>query len=152
MKRLAQYISISILAFALLFCACSKDGGESDADMAPLIYQNSLRIFPNPSWLYEDSEFYFAWEDFDGDMDEAIVTVRFEAQNGDIRYIESEDVEVEGDTGGSLSFTRNILDGDEGRYYITVTDEAGNVSNEIDIFMYVNPLPRDETADDDTEE
>ncbi len=149
MQRIFQYILLIALAGALVFTACTKDDGQGDADLAPLVYQDSLRVFPNPSWLYEDSVFYFAWEDFDGDMENAIVTIRFEAQNGDVSFIDVDDIETEGDTGGSLKFTRNIVDGDEGRYFITVMDEAGNFSNEIDIFLYVNPLPRDEATEND---
>ena len=118
MQRIFQYVVLIALAGALLFTACTKDDGQGDADLAPLIYQDSLRVFPNPSWLYEDSVFYFAWEDFDGDMDNAIVTIRFEAQNGDVSFVDVDEIETEGDTGGSLKFTRNIVDGDEGRYFI----------------------------------
>ncbi|MCA9878562.1 MAG: hypothetical protein KC442_12295 [Thermomicrobiales bacterium] len=116
------------LAAMLAVGGLACDGGnDENADLAPEIFQDSLRVNPNPAWLNEDASFYFAWKDFDGDMDEPVVTVRFENEDGDERFVEINDVEAEGDTGGSIQFDIEVRDGDEGTYYIIVADEDGVV-------------------------
>ncbi len=150
MKKTALLI---LLCAGLLASAssCVKEQNP-DEDLAPFLFQDSLRVWPNPAWLYEDAEFYFAWKDYDGDMDEPAISLRLQKDDGSIVYIEPQNLTIEGRTGGSIVFDRTILDGDEGRWYVVASDKAGNESNEIEIYLYVNPTPRPDETDDDTAE
>jgi hypothetical protein len=56
-------------------------------------------------------------------------------------------VETESDTAGAISFTIRVLDGYQGDYYVVVQDEAGNLSNEITRFLYVNTEPPEDEDD-----
>ncbi|MCB1153604.1 MAG: hypothetical protein H6684_05625 [Deltaproteobacteria bacterium] len=148
--RVLKLLGIFGVAAVLALGGAACDGGDDEnADLAPEIFQDSLRVNPNPAWLNEDATFYFAWKDFDGDMEEPVVTVRFENEDGDERFVEINDVVAEGDTGGSIRFDVEVRDGDEGTYSIIVADEEGNVSNEIEIFLFVNSEPREDEDGED---
>ena len=147
MNKVSIPLFMFLLAFALVLWGCTQDASEGDEDLAPHLFQDSLRIDPNPAWLYEDATFYFGWEDFDGDMESPALTVSFEDEDGKTRFIEIDEIEAEGETGGAVWFDLKILDGFEGTYTITATDKDGNLSNEIEIFLFVNPIPRIDEED-----
>lgn len=137
MKRLAFASILLVLLFALAL-SCDKDGSEGDEDLAPVLYQDSFMIHPNPATLYEKALFYFAFTDHDGDMKNPSLTLTYEVKENERQTVAVDKIHVEGETSGSLWFELEIYDGYEGTYYITVTDESGRVSNEIEIALFVN--------------
>ncbi|MCZ7584424.1 MAG: hypothetical protein M5R36_14375 [Deltaproteobacteria bacterium] len=149
MNRAFLTVSIALLLAATGVIACDGGGSHRDEEVAPLLYQDSLRVDPNPAWLYEDATFYFAWEDGDGDMENPVVSVRLENEDEESRFVEIKNVEVDGHTGGAIWFDLPVSDGYEGRYFITVRDEAGRLSNEIELFLYVSPVPRIDEEDNE---
>ncbi|MCL4233394.1 MAG: hypothetical protein KJ042_02630 [Deltaproteobacteria bacterium] len=144
-------VFVLVASISALALACSK-GGEDDRDLAPELFAESIRVYPNPAWLYEKALFYFGFEDFDGDMDNPTLIVRFEDEDGGSKVVEIASFDIEGETAGTVEFEIVVRDGDEGTYFVAIADDAGNLSNEIPVFLYVNPEPRDEEnyfADDD---
>ncbi|MBZ0274043.1 hypothetical protein K8I61_18540 [bacterium] len=138
MKR----VLFTVLLVAAMSAACTQ-GNEPAEELEPVVYQESLRVEPNPAWLYEPARFYFAFEDFDGDVEQPILLVRFENLEGEERFVAADEPRLTGDGhGGAIWFDLDVKDGDEGTYFITLLDKAGNASDEIEIFLFVNPIPR----------
>ena len=142
-SRIFHALIIAVAALALFACSRKAPVGESSD---PVLFQDSAVVDPNPAFLYEDAKFYFAWEDKRGDMKNAVVVLRIEDVNGESEFIEPKDVHIEGDTGGTIWFNLMILDGFQGTWYITVLDDSGNASNEIDLYLFVNPTPEDDDS------
>lgn len=145
-------LGLLVWATVVVAAACTKGGGAPEFEAAPELYEDSIRINPNPAWLYEKALFYFAFTDEDGDLDDASILVTFENDDGDTRIVEVQDLEIDGETAGTMTFEMTVRDGDEGLYTISIVDDAGNVSNEIEIYLFVNPEPREDEnyfADDD---
>jgi hypothetical protein len=153
MPNRLSLVLLAVLAVCVIQFSCTH-GEESNESLAPFLYPDSARVFPNPAWLYEDATFYFAFRDHDGDMQNPVVILRRTDEKEDedaggsenSQYVEVDDIAVDGAAYGSISFPLEILDGYQGNYYISVMDEAGNVSEEIEVFLFVNSEPR---TDDD---
>lgn len=126
------------LAFCLQLVSCGGQGDSEDISLAPYLYEESLEIDPNPINLYEEAIFYMGWEDHDGDLENGTITVRLVTDEDEVIMISYEDLEIEGDKSGSLSFTVEIMDGYQGTYYIIAQDEDGNISNEVSVYLYLN--------------
>jgi len=135
---------LSLLTLFFVF-ACADDDDSVSID--PHLFEDSFQIDPNPVDLYETATFYLAWEDHDGDFDEPTVTVRLVTEDDVTTMIPIENLEVEGTTGGSLSFEVEILDEYQGEYSVIVRDEDGNVSNEVTEYLYVNQSAGEEGED-----
>ena len=133
-------IALMLLIALFLICTACADRGnnQEDAELAPVLFEESLRIFPDPAELYEDARFYFGWEDHDGDMTDPTITVLLINEAGDQIILDAENIEVQGEYAGTLSFTIRVLDGYQGEYHIVVQDDYGRQSAEISRFLYVN--------------
>jgi hypothetical protein len=146
-KRVVPILLCGILIASLLMMpGCTGRGDEDDEDLAPFLYQDTFEIWPEPAQLYEDATFLVGWKDHDGDMNNPVVIVNLVNEQGDQVLLNAENIKVEGEeeemrTTGALSFTIRIEDGYQGDYYILVRDEAGNLSNEISRFLFVNTVP-----------
>lgn len=152
MKRKAAFYELAaamILTFVLVV-ACST-GTEDDESLAPVLFQDSFDVFPDPVQLYENAKFYFGWLDHDGDMESPTIIVNLINDDGDSIILDAEKIDVEeSDDGktGSISFQVMIMDGYQGTYNIIVVDDKGNNSNRISQYVYVNTVP---PPDDDCE-
>lgn len=142
MKRMLLYfLLIAVLALSYAAGCAGRGDDEGNEDLEPFLYQESFEIWPDPAELYEDATFYFGWKDHDGDMEDPTILVRLVTEADESILLDAENIDVEGEKSGSLSFKIRIQDGYQGTYYIVVQDEDGNLSNEISRFLYVNNEP-----------
>lgn len=128
------------LICGLAAIACDGDGKEEDVDLDPELM--GLEIEPNPADVNEEIVFYAGWRDHDGDMENATVTLELENDEGDSFILPIFDLTIEGtETAGTLSFRVTILSGYQGNCLLTVTDEAGHTSEEVEEYLFVNEVP-----------
>jgi hypothetical protein len=99
----------------------------------------SIEIVPNPVDLYEFTTVIVGFSDHDGDMEEPTVHLSIETEDEQVIDVPVKDVEVSDDiVNGTVTFTVEVLDGYEGNCVVTIADEAGNVSEPIEEFLFVN--------------
>ena len=130
-----------LTASFLIGPGCGGRGDEKETDLKPVLFQESFQIQPDPGQLYQDAVFYFGWKDHDGDMAHPVILCRLVNDAQQSVFLDAEQITVSGETAGSLSFSVRILDGYQGEYFIVIQDEAGNLSNEITRYLYVNTDP-----------
>jgi len=127
------------LICCLAALGCAGDGNADDVDLDPELTE--LTIAPNPADVNDEALFYAAWRDHDGDMENATVTLELENEEGDAFILPVFDLEIEGTaTAGTLSFRVKILSGYQGNCLLTVTDEAGHTSEEVEEYLFVNEV------------
>lgn len=135
-------MAFSLLAVVLLLglAACAGTGNEKDFLRAPELL--SLEMAPNPVDAGEDTTFIVTWEDQEGDMAHPTVTLKIENEDDETLLVPVEDIVVDGtETAGSLLFVIAPRVEYQGKCIVTVTDDSGNTSEEIEEYLYVNPLP-----------
>jgi hypothetical protein len=145
MNRVLFALLMMVLAFALFACTAGEEEQE-DEDLAPVLYQESFEIYPSPAELFEEATFYFGFEDHDGDMDDPTILLLLTTEAEEAIQVQITNLEVlssneDKATAGSISFKVLIQDGYEGTYRIVVQDEAGNQSNAVTRFLFVNDVP-----------
>ncbi|MDP8255231.1 MAG: hypothetical protein P9M14_05735 [Candidatus Alcyoniella australis] len=137
-------IPIALLCVAtilILAAGCpSSDDEQDDVSLAPYLYQETFEIEPNPAESGETVSFFFGFDDFDGDVSEALIVVRHKDDDGVVSPVVPEsDPLIKGRTHGSVEFELTVIEADQGQYLAYMIDNAGNVSNEITMQFYVNP-------------
>ena len=136
-------IAAAVILSMILWAACTT-GSEDDESLAPVLYQKSFEVFPDPVQLYENARFYFGWKDHDGGLEYPTILVNLVNDDGESIILDAENIKIsESDDGtsGSINFEIMIMDGYQGTYNIVVVDEDGNNSNKISHYVYVNTVP-----------
>jgi len=150
MKRYFTFVLCAVLATALCLAACEGEGkDQEDISLSPFLYPDTFEIIPNPAESGDKVKFFFGFSDHDGDVEDGQLVVRLEDDAGNITGIEidDDDWEIEGTTHGSIEFELEVIETGQGEYLVYFIDEAGNVSNEISEYLFVNPpVPDDDDA------
>jgi hypothetical protein len=136
--------SVLALGLASLLALLAACGGEpAKTDPTPVLY--SIEIAPNPVDAYQTATFIVSWRDGDGDMRRPTVAATLHTEDDQTLELPIEDVSVSGGPySGAISFNLVVFDAYQGNVAVTVTDEAGNVSDQIEEYLYVNQAPADE--------
>ena len=136
-----------LVALTLALLSACDSGSGNHPGTTPELLQDTFRIVDNPAESGDVVTFVVAFEDLDGDMDEAELRLDFEDPDGIVTPVDLDDrfdrnlneIEVRGSTRGTIRF-RLVADPayDEGEFMLAVTDNAGHTSNTVTVFLDVN--------------
>lgn len=147
----AMFIAFLVLtASALALGGCAGSGNDRGADLAPELLE--MEIIPNPANLNDEATFIASFRDLDGDMKNATVQLKLYPGGLDTEEDEDDqesivlpvvDLQIMGDTAGTISFVVEIVDDYDGTTQLTVTDEAGRTSETVEEYLFVNLVHTD---------
>ena len=143
MKRIALVL---VLAAALAL-SCST-GKSPTVPTSPVLYGDTFKIIDNPAVADTEIDFLVGFTDQDGDMADATLALIVETADGVTDPVALDDMDggnangivIDGTTAGTIRFHLVALAAWDGATFtLTVTDDAGDVSNEVSETLDVDP-------------
>ncbi|MDP8225546.1 MAG: hypothetical protein P9L99_19450 [Candidatus Lernaella stagnicola] len=146
MARICPFVLFAIVTAFLALGACAGDGIRPDGDLTPELLD--MVAIPNPADVGSETTFIASFVDHDGDIEDFSIELIVETEDDEEKFeVPAIDLRVEGLTEGSISFRVNVLDYYQGTFKLRLIDAAGNVSDEIEEFLFVNILPEPQTGE-----